>query len=94
MVAAFVVFVVVTGIVLALGHGLNQLPSWLAARKLDRRLREVSRPIDEFVGQPALVTQQKRGPLPAIDKALGGANSSLAKLIEQSGVSTTPNIPS
>jgi len=32
-----------------------------------------------------------RGPLPALDKALGGANSSLATLIEQSGVRTTPS---
>ena len=32
------------------------------------------------------VNEVKKGPLPAIDRALGGANSSLATLIEQSGV--------
>jgi tight adherence protein B len=68
-----------------------QLPGWRAARQLDRRLREVSLTHDPLAGPKTILTEQKLGPLPAIDKALGGANSSLAKLIEQSGVATTPS---
>ncbi len=92
MVAAFVVFVLVTGLVMGAFYGLQQLPGYLAARRLDRRLREVSRPAGADLPEtPSFVTEVKKGPLPAIDRALGGANSSLATLIEQSGVKTTPS---
>jgi tight adherence protein B len=92
MLAAFVVFVVVTGLVMGAYYGLQQLPGYLAARRLDRRLREVSRPSGADLPEaPSFVTEVKQGPLPAIDRALGGANSSLATLIEQSGVNTTPS---
>jgi tight adherence protein B len=86
------VFVLVTGLVMTAFYGLQQLPDWLAARRMDRRLREVSRPSgDDLPETPSFVTEVKKGPLPAIDRALGGANSSLATLIEQSGVRTTPS---
>ncbi len=92
MLAAVVVFILVTGLVVGAFYGLQQLPGWLAARRLDRRLREVSRPAgDDLPDTPSFVTEVKKGPLPAIDRALGGANSSLATLIEQSGVRTTPS---
>jgi tight adherence protein B len=92
MFAALAVFVVVTGLVIGAYYGLQQLPGYLAARRLDRRLREVSRPSgDDLPELPSFVTEVKKGPLPAIDRALGGANSSLATLIEQSGVRTTPS---
>ena len=92
MLAAFVVFLVVTAAVMGAYLGLMRLPGWMAARQLDRRLREVSRPIGaELPDSPSFVTEVKKGPLPALDKALGGANSSLATLIEQSGVRTTPS---
>jgi len=92
MLAAVVVFILVTGLVMGAFYGLQQLPGWLAARRLDRRLREVSRPTGEDLPDtPSFVTEVKKGPLPAIDRALGGANSSLATLIEQSGMRTTPS---
>jgi tight adherence protein B len=92
MLAALVVFLLVTGLVMGAFYGLQQLPGWLAARRLDRRLREVSRPAGADLPEtPSFVTEVKKGPLPAIDRALGGANSSLATLIEQSGVRTTPS---
>jgi tight adherence protein B len=91
MLAAAVVFVLVTSAVMAAYFGLQKLPDWLAARRLDRRLREVSRPSGDLPDTPSFITEVKKGPLPAIDKALGGANSSLATLIEQSGVRTTPS---
>ena len=89
MVAAIAVFVLVVGLVMGGYYALTQLPDWLAARRLDRRLKEVSLTHDPLTGPKTILTEQKVGPLPAIDKALGGANSSLAKLIEQSGISTT-----
>ena len=92
MLAALIVFVIVTGLVMGAFYGLQQLPGYLAARKLDRRLREVSRPLGtDLPDTPSFITEVKKGPLPAIDRALGGANSSLATLIEQSGVQTTPS---
>ena len=92
MIAALAVFIFVVGAIMGSYYGLMQLPGWMAARKLDRRLREVTLTADPAAGpKKSLITEQKVGPLPAIDKALGGANSSLAKLIEQSGVATTPS---
>ena len=91
MVAALAVFVLVVGLIMGGYYGLMQVPGFLAARRLDRRLREVSLTHDPVAGPKSLITEQKVGPLPALDKALGGANSSLAKLIEQSGVTTTPS---
>jgi tight adherence protein B len=92
MVAALIVFVVVSGLVIGAFYGLQQLPGYLASRRLDRRLREVSRPLGtDLPDTPSFITEVKKGPLPAIDRALGGANSSLATLIEQSGVQTTPS---
>jgi len=92
MFAALIVFVLVTAAIMGAYVGIMKLPGYLAARKLDRRLREVSRPLGvELPDSPSFVTEVKKGPLPALDKALGGANSSLAMLIEQSGVRTTPS---
>jgi tight adherence protein B len=91
MLAALVVFVLVTGLVMGLFFGITNLPGWLAARRLDRRLREVSLSITELPQTPTFVTTQKQGPLPGVDKVLGGAGSGLSKLIEQSGVQTTPS---
>ena len=92
MLAAVVVFVLVAALVIGAFFGLQELPGWLAARRMDRRLREVSRPAGaDLPDTPSFVTEVKKGPLPAIDRAFGGANSSLATLIEQSGVHTTPS---
>jgi len=90
MIAALFVFVFVTGSVLGIAYGAMHLPGWLAARKMDRRLREVSRTVD-MPEATTFVTEGPKGPLPSVDKILGGANSSLAQLIEQSGVRTTPS---
>jgi tight adherence protein B len=91
MIPAIAVFIFVVAAIMGGYYGMSQLPGWLAARRLDRRLREVSLTNDPINGPKTILTEQKIGPLPAIDKALGGANSSLAKLIEQSGVETTPS---
>jgi tight adherence protein B len=91
MLPALVVFIVVTGIIVGLYIGATRLPGYLAARRLDRRLREVSGREAELSDTQTFVNQRLEGPLPALDKVMGEAGSSLAKLIEQAGVRTTPS---
>jgi tight adherence protein B len=65
----------------------------LAARRLDRRLQEVSWFGDATEDAAALVKRPESGPLPALDKVMAGTNvgTSIARLIEQSGTRTTPS---
>jgi tight adherence protein B len=71
-----------------------RLPEFLAGRRLQRRLRDVSAPELPGAGETeaTVVKQKAQGPLPSVDRlvAATGAGSRLAKLIEQSGVRTTP----
>jgi tight adherence protein B len=86
----FLVFVLVAGVVIG-GYALaTRVPGMMAARKLDRRLREVSQR-GEIQDEATLVNSKPQGPLPAVDRLLGASGSSLAKLIEQSGVRTSPS---
>jgi tight adherence protein B len=92
MIAALIVFVIVAGIVAAAAFSAMRLPGSLASRRMERRLREVSsRDFDAAPGTQSFVRNQASGPLPALDRAFGGSGSSLARLIEQSGVKTTPS---
>ena len=90
MLAAAVVFVLVTVVVLGAFAGAKRLPGFLAGRRLDRRLRDVAHHREDKPEQ-SFVRERREGPLPGVDRFIGGANSSLAKLIEQSGVATTPS---
>ena len=90
------VFVLVAGAILGGYAALAYVPGMLAARRLDRRLHDVatdttfadSKPDDDTVLKHAL-----KGPLPALDRLLSrsGPGSRLARLIDQSGVRTTPS---
>jgi tight adherence protein B len=95
MLPAVLVFLFVTGIILAGFAAATQLPGVLASRRLDRRLREVSTGVslDSPSEGSELVRRVDEGPLPVIDRlvARSGAGSGLARLIEQSGVRTTPS---
>jgi tight adherence protein B len=89
MLAALMVFVVVTGLCLGGYFLVAALPRMMAARRMEQRLREVAVP--EAPGsEAALVTEQPQGPLPMVGRLIGatGAGSSLERLIEQSGVRT------
>jgi tight adherence protein B len=88
---AAIVFLVVTGIVAAAAFGgLRLLPGAMAARQLEKRLKEVSNQADDG-GKPAsFIRSHAAGPLPALDRAFG-SNGSLARLIEQSGTRTSPS---
>jgi tight adherence protein B len=88
--AALLVFVVVSALVAGAGVWALRLPETLANRRMERRLQEVGRH-EEDEQQASFIREHKAGPLPALDKALGASGSPLARLIEQSGVVTTPS---
>jgi tight adherence protein B len=66
-----------------------RLPGQLAQRRLDARLLEVTKPAEEEEAGPSnLVKDTKKGPLPGLDRYMGGTarGFALARWIEQSGV--------
>ena len=94
MMLPFVVFTFVVGLVMAAYFALTKLPEMMANRELESRLRDISTPIDEKTGEESsVVRQEKSGPLPIIDKVLTATplGHGLTRLIERSGVATTPS---
>jgi len=91
--AALLVFVVVSALVAGAGVYAMRLPEIMANRRMARRLDEVSKrgEDDDDKPQASFIREKKAGPLPALDKAFSGADSSLARLIEQSGVVVAPS---
>ena len=91
MLAPAIVFVGVTAIVLGVYLGAVWLSASLEGRKLARRLREVGESPD--APDAALVMHRTEGPLPQLDGLVNrtAAGSRLARLIEQSGIRTTPS---
>jgi tight adherence protein B len=88
---ALLVFLMVAGAIVGGYVAVTRLPGALATRRLDQRLRDVSMPawgsneeLEETVIKPHL-----EGPLPALDRMV--ASSWMQRLIEQSGVNTTPS---
>jgi tight adherence protein B len=90
MLVVLIVFVVVTGLMAVIGFGLMRLPAAMASRRVEQRLEEVAHREERDHGV-SFIREEPEGPLPSVDRLLGGSNSSLATLIEQSGVSTTPS---
>jgi len=95
MLLPFLVFVFVTASIMAGYAAVTYLPGILEARKLDRRLRDVSfgaAPQDEN-SEDSVIKRLADGPLPGVDKLISKTNAGswLSKLIEQSGVHTTPS---
>ena len=87
------VFLLGAGVVLGGFAAVAYLPGFLASRKLDRRLRDVSTPAGADLDDASVVKQSNRGPLPSIDRAMAKTRigSRIARLIEQSGARTTPS---
>ena len=81
-------FLVGVGLVMAVYFGAMQVPGMMMRRKLEDRLQEVTQPLEAIESGNALVKVAPEGPLPAIDRMLGGTaqGSSLARWIEQSGM--------
>jgi len=94
MLLAFLVFLLVAGGIMGAYFATTELPGVMAARRLDQRLREVSDDVEPSDGgDDSLVKRVMTGPLPGVDKLIRktDAGSSLGRLIEQSGVHTTPS---
>jgi tight adherence protein B len=90
MVPAIVVFVVVTGLIVGGYLLITWLPGALKQRQLDRRLREVSAPAKHAVSEDSGLV--KTAPDALLDRMAAGTKGGawLGRLIEQSGVRTTP----
>ena len=95
MVMALLVFALVAGAIIGGYYAVTLLPGYLAAKRLDQRLHDVSFGAADIdpKDDSTVVKHAVQGPLPAMDRALSksGVGMSLAKLIEQSGVRTTPS---
>jgi tight adherence protein B len=91
VVATVIVFIVVTGLVAGLCFSALGLSGRLERKRLERRLNEVAHREDQGDETKSFLRHRSVGPLPALDKVFGQSGSSMAKLIEQSGVSTTPS---
>ena len=86
------VFIVSAAGVFGLYALVMYLPGHMARRDLDKRLRDVSMPFDP-VSDASVLKEVHQGPLPSIDRVIAtmGVGSSLAHLIDQAGVRTTPS---
>jgi tight adherence protein B len=95
MLLALVVFLVVTGLIFGTYAAITYLPGALATREMGRRLRDVSTTfVDDRPHEASTVVRQdKLGPLPLIDRLITrtAVGAGLRRLIEQSGVDTTPS---
>ena len=96
MLLALAVFFLATGGIMGAYAAFTYLPGVFAARRLDRRLRDVSfewPDADPKAPGETVVKATAEGPLPGIDRLLSrtGAGFRLARLIEQSGVRTSPS---
>jgi tight adherence protein B len=95
MLLALVVFGFVVALVMGTFAAITYLPGFLATREMDKRLKDVSSfRVDDATGEAStVVRQEKQGPLPMIDRVLSQSNAGtgLKRLIEKSGVDTTPS---
>jgi hypothetical protein len=88
MLLPFVVFILVAGGIVGGFFAATRLPELLAARRMDRRLRELNAipSSEDSNGEPdSIVKRVTQGPLPIVDKVIAqsGAGSWLATLIAQ-----------
>jgi len=94
MLIAVAVFILVVGAIVGAYYAATSLPGMLAARRMDQRLQDVAfKPGGPAAGDATVVKTSTSGPLPELDRiiASSSAGSGLAKLIERSGVKTTPS---
>jgi len=96
MLAALLVFLLVSGSIVGGYFAATMLPGVLAARRLDRRLRDVSTdssPVDAKAAEDSVLQNVLEGPLPGMDRLVAGTGlgKRMTRLIAQSGVRTTPS---
>jgi tight adherence protein B len=93
MLLALLVFLFVGTLVGGLGFtAFKYGPAAMAARRLELRLHEVSSVTSTEDAESTVVRRTDDGPMPVVERAVlkTRAGSNLARLIEQSGVQTTP----
>ncbi|HTL42885.1 MAG TPA: type II secretion system F family protein [Vicinamibacterales bacterium] len=88
MVAVVFMFLVGSGVVLGAYYAVTTLPARMEQRRLDERLGEISRTKEDDEKSIDLLKTRDEGPLPAIERMLGGTTrgTQLGRWIEQSGV--------
>ena len=88
---AIFAFILMAGTILGGYAAVMVLPGRLASRRLDERLREVSFGVGaiDTTAETTVIQSRLTGPLPALDRVLVGTWPS--RLIEQSGIRTTPS---
>ena len=82
-------FVIGIGLVMAVYVGITKLPEYLAGRKLQGRLEELSSPIEEAAASnKALIKVSSAGPLPGLERMISGTErgNAFSRWIEQSGM--------
>jgi tight adherence protein B len=92
MVLAAVIFLMGFGAVVGVYAAIAYLPGYLAQRRLNQRLIDVSTSQAGATEEASIVKQTAEGPLPALERLVGrtGAANWLKRLIEQAGLKTTP----
>lgn len=89
LVALISAFVIGIGLVMGVYTAITKLPGYLAQRKLQGRLQELSTPFDEPIGDSnPLVKVSEAGPIPGLERLISGTTrgSALGRWIEQSGL--------
>ena len=89
MLLVVLMFAVGVGLVLGGFYAVTRVPDYLAQRKLEARLDEVTSTVDETPAEgAALVKGRHDGPLPVLDRFVAGSarGNALGIWIEQSGV--------
>jgi tight adherence protein B len=92
---AILAFLVMTAAIVGGWVTAMHLPEFLAGRRMQQRLRDVSAAPEiagDGEGEATVVKQKEQGPVPGVDRLIGATRlgPGLARLIEQSGVRTTP----
>jgi tight adherence protein B len=87
-------FLIGSGTVLGAYAAVTYLPGLLAKRQLDQRLHDISSPFGTSDDESSVVKKEDQGPLPAMERLVARTNAGtgLKKLIDQSGVKTSPGL--
>ncbi len=89
LILAVLAFAFGVAVVMAIYMALTKVPGMMAQRRLNERLQGISQAPDEEVEEATLLVKvQHVGPMPGIDRMLGGTTrgSALGRWIDQSGM--------
>jgi tight adherence protein B len=91
MLLSIAIFIIGFGAVVGGYWAFTELPGYLAARRMNQRILDLSVSSDSPGDDASVVKKSGGGPLPGLDKLVArvGATASLGTLIEQSGLKTT-----